>query len=257
MAKSQVQVINKALDIIEQIATSNTGLTLSELAKRTELPKSTIHRILSSFTDRHYIEKSDETNIYTLGLKFVEVSSIYLNKIELKTEAAPIMHALASEFNATSYLGVLDNNEVLYLEKVEKLNSLRLYTNIGKREPLYCTALGKILMATLPQDTCSQIGESLKFERYTANTKMSFAELKPDLEFARENGFALDNCENTSGISCIAVAIYDYTGNVIAAMSVSGPGLFQLNKLDTLYEKLYAGALTISQRMGYTFPKKP
>lgn len=254
MDNSKVQVLNKALDLIEQLATSRNGLTLTELSIRTNLPKSTVHRILSTYLVRHYLEQDEETSVYSLGQKFVEIASIYLNKIELKTEAAPIMHTLASSFDATCYLGVLENNEVMYLEKIEKFNSLRLYTNIGKREPVYCTAPGKMLLASMPREACDRIGESLQFKRFTTNTKMTYPEVKLDIEFARENGFALDNGEHTAGSSCIAVPVYDYTGNVIAALSLSGPGLLQKNKIESLYTQLQAGALTLSQRIGYTAP---
>jgi IclR family KDG regulon transcriptional repressor len=251
MDNTKIQVINKALDIIEQLATSRDGLTLSEISTRTELPKSTVHRILSTFTVRHYVEKDEDTCVYSLGLKFVEIASIYLNKIDLKTEAAPIMHTLAASFNTTCYLGVLENNEVLYLEKIEKFNSLRLYTNIGKHEPVHCTALGKVLLASLPTEECDRIGESLTFSRLTPNTKMTYEDLKLDIEFARKNGFALDNGEHTAGSSCIAVPVYDYTRKVIAAMSLSGLGLLQQNKIETLFKQLQAGAIALSQRIGY------
>ena len=126
MNNSRVQVLNRALDLIELLATSENGLSIADLSAATDLPKSTIHRILTTYTERHYIEKDEETCIYSLGYKFVEIASIYLNKIVLKTEATPIMHEMATIFEATSYLGVLENNEVMYLERVEKVNTLRL-----------------------------------------------------------------------------------------------------------------------------------
>lgn len=254
MKNSQVQVINKAFDIIEQLATSESGLSLSEITEQTGYPKSTVHRLLATLIARHYIEKDESDSVYYLGLKFVEIASLYLNKIDLTTEAAPIMHTLATRFNATSYLGVLENNEVRYLEKIEKFNSLRLYTSIGKREPVYCTALGKVLLASLPKDECARIGESLIFEKLTPNTKMSYDELLLDIDFARQNGFALDNGEHTFGSSCVAVPIRDYTGNVIAAISLSGPGLIQENKVETLFKELQASATSLSERIGYKAP---
>ena len=152
MANSSVQVIDKGLDLIELLATSEQGMSLAELCAATGLPKSTVHRILSTYAERHYIEKDKESNLYCLGHKFVEISSLFLNKIILKTEAAPIMHELAATFQCTSYLGILEQHEVMYLEKAEQFNSLRLYAHIGKREPVHCTALGKVLSAALPED---------------------------------------------------------------------------------------------------------
>ena len=150
LGATNVQVLDRGLDLIELLATAEHGMTISELVAATGLPKSTVHRILATFTNRHYVEKNEETSVYSLGYKFVELASLYLNKIVLKTEAEPIMHTLAQILHATTYLGVLENNEVMYLQKTEQRNSLRLYTSIGKREPLYCTALGKVLLASLP-----------------------------------------------------------------------------------------------------------
>ncbi len=132
---SHVQVLDRALDLIELLATSENGMSLAEMSAATGLPKSTIHRILSSYASRHYISKDADTSLYFLGQKFVEIASLYLNKIVLKTEAAPIMHQMATLFGATSYLGVLEDTEVVYLERAEQFNSLPLY-QIGSR-PLY------------------------------------------------------------------------------------------------------------------------
>jgi Transcriptional regulator len=251
MQNSSIQVINKAADIIEQLATSENGLRLSEITDRTGLPKSTVHRILATLIDRHYIEKDESDSVYYLGLKFVEIASLYLNKIDLTTEATPIMHSLASRFDATCYLAILEDNEVRYLEKIEKFNSLRLYTSIGKREPVHCTALGKVLLASLPKSECDRIGESLVYNKLTPNTKTSYQELLLDIEFARKNDFAIDNGEHTFGSSCVAVPIRDYTGKVIAAMSLSGPGLIQTNKMDILSRELQKSAEILSERIGY------
>ena len=147
MENTRVQVLDRALDVIEQLASTEAGLTIAELTARTGLPKSTIHRILSTFVNRDYIDKDSDTSVYSLGQKFVEIASVYLNSISIKTEAQPIMHELATTFSAVSYLGVLDKNEVMYLEKVEQFQNFRFYTQIGKREPLYCTGLGKVLLA--------------------------------------------------------------------------------------------------------------
>ncbi|MEA4869141.1 Transcriptional regulator KdgR [bioreactor metagenome] len=249
---SHVQVLDRALDLIELLATSENGMSLAEMSAATNLPKSTIHRILASYASRHYIEKDPDTSTYFLGHKFVEIASLYLNKIVLKTEAAPIMHQMASMFGAISYLGVLENTEVVYLERAEQFNSLRLYTQIGKREPLYCTALGKILMAALPEPEFVHIAKQLSYEPYTPNSVRSFEAFKNEVRFAREHGYALDVEEHTVGSSCLAVPIYDYSRKVMAAMSISGRGLFDNFAVDYIYEQMKQASMELSKRMGYT-----
>ncbi|MCD2493671.1 IclR family transcriptional regulator [Lacrimispora sp. NSJ-141] len=247
-----VQVLNRALDLIELLATSENGLSIAELSMSTGLPKSTIHRILSSYTERHYVEKDEETSIYSLGYKFVEIASVYLNKIVLKTEAMPIMHELASTFEATSYLGVLESNEVMYLEKVEQFNNLRLYTQIGKREPLHCTGLGKVLMAFLPDEQFEHIAKQLEYTPLTPNTITNYDDYKKAVQIVRKNGYAIDHGEHVITTDCLAVPIYDYTGTVMAAMSISGRNLFESHPVQQLLGPMLDASSQLSQRMGYT-----
>ena len=254
---SRVQVLDRALDLIELLATSENGLSIADLSAATGLPKSTVHRILSTYADRHYIEKDAETSIYHLGHKFVEIASLYLNKIVLKTEAAPIMHELATTFNAISYLGVLENNEVMYLERAEQFNSLRLYTQIGKREPIYCTALGKVLMAFLPDLEFEHIARQLSYEPYTAHSITNYEDFQKEVRLVRSRGYAVDREEHTIGSSCLAVPIFDYTRKVMAGMSISAHSLFDHYPESVIFQKMHDASIELSRRMGYTKPPQP
>lgn len=256
MSASRVQVLERALDLMELLAVSDHGLSIAELSAESDLPKSTVHRILSAYTERHYIEKDPETSIYSLGYKFVEIASIYLNKISLKTEAAPFMHELANMFGATAYLGVRENHEVMYLERVEPFGGLRLYTQIGKREPLYCTALGKVLMAALPEAEFERIAKKLDYKPYTPSSAADYGEFKEQVELAGRRGYATDKEEHTVGSSCLAVPVYDYTGSVIAAMSISGKSLFERYEEPVILERMKEASVEISRRMGYSGRKE-
>lgn len=256
MAGQSVQVIERGLDLIELLATSEYGMSISELCQKTGLPKSTVHRILSTYADRHYVEKNEESSVYCLGHKFVEIASLFLNKIILKTEAAPIMHELAVEFQCVSYLGILEQNEVMYLERAEQFNSLRLYAQIGKREPVYCTALGKVLSAALPENEFMHMTRHLSYIPYTPSSVKNFDEFVKEVEFARINGYAVDREEHTMGSCCLAVPIYDYTRKVMAAMSISGPALLSNYNEDYLAARMKDAAMTLSKRVGYTIPNQ-
>ena len=251
MEPSRVQVLDRALDLIEQLATTESGMSIAELAQRTGLPKSTIHRILLTFSERNYIEKDPSTSFYSLGQKFVEIASIYLNNISLKTEAQPLMHEVAAAFGAVAYLAVREGDEVMYLERVAQFSNLRIYTQIGKREPLYCTALGKVLLASLPIPEFEQLARRLRYTVFTPTTITSPEQLAAEVEQVRHQGYATDRYEHDPGHSCLAVPIYDYTGNVMAAMSVSGPGLLENHELEPAVARMKAAAEAISRRMGY------
>ncbi len=251
MENLHVQVLDRAFNIVEQLATSESGLRIAELSKRTGLSKSTVHRILQTLSDRHYIVKDIETSAYTLGYKFVEIASIYLNAINLRTEAAPFMHEMASCFSATAYLGIFENGEVMYLERVEKVNSLRLYKEIGKREPVYCTGLGKVLLSGFSKEQFEIIAKSIHYHPFTPYTKTSFDELEQEVEFVKKHGYALDRYEHSKEHSCFAVPIYDYTNKIMAAMSVAAPQLLENYSVSFLQEKMCGAAATLSKRMGY------
>lgn len=254
MANSSIQVIDRGLDLLELLATSENGMTIAELSSATGLPKSTIHRILATYAERHYVEQNEESRVYCLGYKVVEIASLFLNKIVLKTEAAPIMHDLAASFDCTSYLGVLEKGEVMYLERAERFNSLRLYTQIGKREPVYCTALGKVLSAALPEDEFMYLARHLSYIPYTPSSVKNYEEFAKEVAFAREHGYAVDREEHTAGSYCIAVPVYDYTRKVMAAMSISGPGLLTKYDEQFLADRMRDAAMELSRRVGYTVP---
>lgn len=254
MAGTGVQVLDRALDIIEILATSEKGMGIAELSARTDLPKSTVHRILATLVSHQYIEKNADNSIYSLGSKFVEVASLYLNSVNLKTEAAPIMHELSNQLVANAYLGVLENDEVVYLECAEPFRNLRMYTEIGKREPVYCTALGKVLLAALPKSEFNRIVRGLSFTPYTSNSITNAGDLSREVELVRQQSYALDRGEHTEGSSCMAVPVYDYTRRVVAAMSISGFGLLENNSEETIYQKLKEASDRLSARMGHNPP---
>lgn len=251
-----VQVLDRGLDIIEQLSTSEKGMSLLELSAATGLPKPTVHRILQTFTQRQYVNKDPDTSIYSIGNRFVEITSIYLNKLVLKTEAEPIMRRIASSFKAIAYLGILGGNDVVYLAKIEPLNNLRMYSDIGKREPLFCTSLGKVLLSSLPQDELSEKVRALHYRAYTSRTITDPDALLREVREVQINGFALDRGEHEPDNSCIGVPIYDYTRQIIAAMSLSGYGLLETYPIETLHKEMKAASLELSQRMGYIMPDK-
>lgn len=249
---SRIQVLDRAFTLIELLSSSENGYTIKELSSISQLPKSTVHRILSNLRTLHYIEKDDETERYVIGYKFIEIASVYLNKMVLKTEAVPFMRSLANDFQCTSYLGILESNEVMYLEKIEPNNSIRLYREIGKREPLYCTGLGKVLLSGLSDQKMVQISNALSYQKFTKNTITDPLLLQEEVRKVGRQKYAMDNTEHCPDNSCLAMPIYDFSRNVMAAMSISRKDLFDLFEFNELYTKLKYATLEISKRMGFT-----
>ena len=150
MSIQNVQTLDRTLDIIELLAISAQGMGVTEIGQKLGLHKSTVHRLINALVHRGYIEKDQKSGLYKIGLKFIEISSLHLHQLELKTEAAPIMRHLAEMTGQVTHLAILDKTEVVY-RKVDVIQSLRLYSRIGKRLPCiarlwaksYCQARDK------------------------------------------------------------------------------------------------------------------
>jgi len=246
-----VRVIDRAFDIIEQLAGSASPLNLTELTQKTGMSKSTVHRLLSSMISRHYVEKNPD-NTYQIGYKMIETVSYHINGLELLTEAKPYLHTIRQELNLTSHLGVLDGCEVIYVEKMDTYPNTRLYTQVGYRSPAYCSSIGKCLLSCLSRDELDEVLYSYPLEQHTENTICNKSELRKHLSIVRSQGWAIDNEEYLMGHRCIGAPVFDYRGACVAAISASGSTTYLHEEIfDEVIRHVKAAAADLSQRMGY------
>ena len=251
MAEKGIQVIDRAFDILELLADERDGLGVTDIATRTGLNKSTVHRILSALGERGYVEGNGK-GVYRNGLKLVDLASVHLNRVELKTEARPYLRELTARMNLTTHLAILDGMDAVYIDKVAVESNLRLYSQIGRRIPAHCSALGKCLLSGLPDGELAARLANHPFERFTPTTPADAAELVRQIETVREKGYAVDNAEHEPDIRCIAAPVRDYRGKVVAAVSMTGPALL----VEPAREAEIAGwvmgaARDISRRLGW------
>jgi IclR family transcriptional regulator, KDG regulon repressor len=252
MTEKGIQVIDRAFDIIELLSLEKDGLGVTEIGNRIGLHKSTVHRILSAMAERGYIEKVPSTGLYKIGLKLIEISSVYLNNVELKTEARPYLWELTNKLNQPTHLAILDGIEAVYIDKVDVVTSIRLYSQIGRRIPVYCSALGKSLLSGLSDAELDEVISKCSFQKVTSNTILNKEELHRQVRQTRIRGWSLDDEEHDEGIRCIASPIYDYRGKVIAAVSLAGPSTVICNEKDEETGRMVREAsLKISKRLGY------
>jgi IclR family KDG regulon transcriptional repressor len=252
MADKGIQVIDRALDILELLAFEREGLGVTEIGNRLGLHKSTVHRILAAMGERGYIEKLADTGRYKIGIKLVELSSARLNSVELKTEARGYLWQLTSKLNATTHLAILDGTDAIYIDKVDVVNNIRLYSQIGLRIPVYCSALGKSLLSGLSDEELENIVSKCSFKRFTGRTITNKEELIKQVRAVRSKGWSVDDEEHDEGIRCLASPVYDYRGKVIAAVSVSGPNAILSAENDEANGSIVCEtALNISKRLGY------
>lgn len=247
-----VKSVSRALHIIDIVSSQKDGLGVTEIAKQMDINKSSVYRILSTLVQYGYVEQYKETERYKLGYKFLEISSKLLESIDLRKEAKPYLQQLEKETNEVIHLVVYDQGEVIYIEKLEGTETLRMHSKVGKRAPMHCTAVGKAILAHLPVNVALEIIERKGLPKHTDFTITDRDVFLKELEKVKQKGYALDLEENEYGIRCIAVPIFDYTGSVVAAVSISGPTIRMTDeRIEKLQERIRYIGRQISKRLGY------
>lgn len=250
--ENMVKSVSRALDIITLVGSKKGGMGVTEISKQIDINKSSVYRILSTLVQYRYVEQDTETGRYKLGYKFLEVSSQLLDSIDLRAEAKPYLQELEDETNEVIHLVVFDQGEVVYIEKLEGNETLRMHSKVGKRAPMHCTSVGKAILAHLSSSIVLDILDRKGMPMHTDKTITNKDEFLQELNKVKQKGYALDLEENEYGITCIAVPIFDHTGKVIAAISISGTTIrMTVERLDLLQERMRKIGKQISARLGY------
>jgi len=252
-----IKVLDKSLSVLELLLQQGSAMNMIELSEKLGLYPSNIHRILDTLKYRGYVEQDPHTQKYQLGLKVLELGMAKFRQMDMIREATPYLKDLVNQCNETVHLGVLEGEEVLYLAKEESYQTIRMISYVGKRAPLHCTSLGKVLLAYLSAEERKKILGEKVLPRLTENTITDKRELEKELDKVKEQGFALDREENEKDVRCVAVPIRNYQGEVIAALSISSP-IFRLdkNRQNDLKKALIETSKKISKRLGYNGKKE-
>jgi IclR family KDG regulon transcriptional repressor len=214
-----VDAVLAALDVLNLF--EDRDLTLAEISERLQINKSRVFRLLCTLAHRGYVEKSADGSRYRLGVKLVERAA-FIHR-DLRQIALPFMHMLLSEFNETVNLAILDREEVLYIEVLESSQPFRMVGSLGNRDALHCTALGKAILAYLPENDQVGILSQVEFSRFTPKTIHTLNDLTIELQKIRARGYSIDNEENDPGVGCISVPLFNNSNKPVAAISLSGP----------------------------------
>ena len=249
---SGAQVVDRVADILEAFLWLGPELGVSELARAIGLTKATTHRLLASLRNREFVAQDPNSRRYRLGMRLWELGTVARSSMDWLAEAKPELETLAGETGETAHLAVLDDDQVLYVDKVESGHSLRMPSQVGRRLPAHCTGVGKALLAFLSEERLATLIEHRGLPRFTAHTIDDAAALRAVLAAIREAGFATDDEEIEDGLRCIAAPVRDHTGSVIAALSIAGP-MSRIPEEDTprLAKRVIAAADGISARLGY------
>lgn len=215
-----VPAVERVLSILEMLASSQRGLTPSQIARNLQLARSSAHYLLVTLERRGYLHRGGERGRYVFTPKLFELANSTLSRLPIRELARPALRTLLEESGLTVHMAIVDQNEAVIVDKAEPPH-LHLPTWIGKRMPLHCTGTGKALMAFLPTQAVDRV-VACGLIRYNENTIVSARRLREEMAAIRKVGYALDDEEETMGLRCIGAPILDASYQAIAAISVAG-----------------------------------
>jgi len=213
----------RGLNVVSAIAESKTPLRFADLQSSLEVPKATLHRLLSSLQLEGMVRFEESSQTYRVGYRLLELANMAWKQSDVRELAYPMMLDLAEVSGESVQLAVLVDSNAVYLSQVESSQSIRYTVSVGDKSPVYCSGVGKAMLAMLPTEQQDTLINSLVFKRYTQQTITSSLLLRRQLNDVRKNGFAVDNEEHQHGVCCVASAIVDSLGFPIAAISVTAP----------------------------------
>ncbi|NLM14188.1 MAG: IclR family transcriptional regulator [Epulopiscium sp.] len=247
-----VQSVARTLSILEVLSDYEDGLGLAELSIKLDLHKSTVHRLLSTLIVMGYVEQNAVTNKYKITLKLFELGSKRIANMDILEIAKPYLKELMEKTNEVVHLVIRENTDIIYIDKVESETTIRMHSRIGRRSPMYCTAVGKAMMAWLHEKEVEDIWNKSDIHQYTPFTIVNLEDMKKELKLIKQRGFAMDDQENELEVRCIGASIFDYTGKPCAAISISGPITRMTDERIEQFSKwLIHYTLEISKELGY------
>jgi IclR family KDG regulon transcriptional repressor len=255
MKSPPVGVIRKVLSIFELLDSVPSGLQLNQIAEATSINKSTAHRFLSHLEFEGYLFRDGFSN-YMIGTKLSRLGTGASFQSTLSKLARPVMENLRKISGETVNLAVLDGTDVLYIDVLETVHTFRLVTQIGSHLPFYSTSLGKAMVAAIEDSMrLEELLSKVEFEPTTTRSINNLAKLKKQLAVIRRQGYALDDEEAVAGVRCIGAAIHEANGEVVGAISISGPVVrFTSDRVPMLSRELCKSAREISWLLGNRSP---
>jgi IclR family transcriptional regulator, KDG regulon repressor len=220
---TSVQSVDRALTILDILKENSRGYGVTELSNRLDVSKSTIHRLLMSLLKKGWVRQDKETEKYLLGLKLIEFGQTVSENLDIRKLASPYLHHLAEITGETAHLVILDQHEIVYIDKIESTQTIRMFSQVGKRAPLHCTGVGKAILAFLPEEQVDTIIETKGLPKFTEKTITSREQLFRHLQEIKNRGYSIDDEEHELEIKCAAAPILNFKGDIVAGVSVAGP----------------------------------
>lgn len=247
----EVPALARGLRILDLVASSSTPLKIAEISARLEIPRSATYELINTLRVHRAVEQTADGGIM-LGAKLFMLGSRFADNVDADRLTSDAAAALRDRVDETIQVAVLDGRNVLYTAKAESSRQLRLVSTVGRTLPAHVTGIGKAMLAALSAEKLDALYGGSPLETFTPTSIGTLAALTRELRTTRERGYAIDNSESTPDVSCVAAAIRDSSGDVVAAMSISVPLSRMSDELRTEYAReVVAAAADLSDRLGY------
>lgn len=249
-----IQSVERALKILDLFDEHKTELKITEISAQMGLHKSTVHSLLKTLQEHSYIDQNPEDGKYRLGLKLAERGNFVISNMDIRKAARKYLLELSAKTGQTVHLGILDNREGVYIDKVVGEQAIIRYSRIGRRLPLHSTSIGKVLLAYQKPNDIQRLLNDYHYKQLTTNTITNEAVFLNEIETIQQKGYAIDDQENEQGVRCVAVPIFKDNGQVIAAISISTlVSRVTDHELDVFIELLKDSSKELSEQMKYGY----
>lgn len=228
--KHDTGTLGKAMDVLKIVANAQQPIRFTGILGQTDQPRGTLHRQIANLVEEGLLT-SNSDHTYQLGLSLLELAAKAWGSNGFRQIAEPHICRLQQLTGETVHLGILKDNRIIYLDKVEAQHSVRMYSQIGNASPLHCTGVGKAALSTLENSEILKIVGSSPLEKFTANTITKISGLMKEIECIRKTGNAWDREEHETGIHCVAAPVKSSDGTIAAGISVTGP-VFRISAKD-------------------------
>ncbi|SFC03055.1 IclR family transcriptional regulator [Streptomyces aidingensis] len=250
----RVPAVSRALDILELFLEGDGSLSAPEITRRLQLPRTTVHELVTTLAARSYLTPvPEQPGRYRLGVRTYQLGSRYAEELDLAAEGRQVARAVAETCGETVHVAVLEGLDVIYIAKVDSTHAVRMVSAAGRRLPAHCTAVGKMLLASLdPAELAARLAGRSGLPAMTAHSISTVEALRAELATVRSEGTAGEQRESNPDVSCVAAPVRDRGGQVVAALSISVPMIrWSEERRAELRELALRGAAELSGRLGH------
>ena len=248
-----IQAVGHALDVLEQFHGTHDEFGFSDLCRRLKFQKNKTFRLLATLESRNFIEQNKATAGYRLGLRSLQLGQTFFKQTGLLRHSRPILESLSGKSEETSYVAILRDYQVMYLDAVESRLPVRVVSRVGKTFPFYCTEVGKAIAAGMEEKTVRDYFNDTELKRYTPQTIRGVDQLSKQLREIAACGYAVEDEELQEGVTCLGAAVRDHTKCVVGAVSISVPSVrCSTKRMNTeLIPLVREAAGELSRKLGY------